>query len=247
MQKHYEKSTTIPAQPNFQLTITDHPDIINCMKQGTYEMIYDKADGICVYDQVNQLYYADALNTQAAETILQNTMHMTGDLVARGVIMKQVCEQRNLRLSKPYQFAVFMETVPQKVVQIPYQIHKLTKDAIPYICAHYSYKPLAIPKYIEERIEAGMLGAFHGHQLIAFIGTHDSGSIGLLEVETKHQRKGIGAVLTLSMIKEQLKKGLIPYAELFTDNQKSRKMAEKLKLKLSKSLIYWVYLDVNEV
>lgn len=239
------RKTTIPVQLNFQLTVTDHPDIINCIKQRAYKIIYDGTDGICIYDQINQLYYADALSNRATEIILKNTKQLTGDLVARGAIMKHVCEQYRMLLSKPYQFAVFMETVPQKATPIPYQIHKLTKDAIPYICAHYSYKPLANPEYIEERIEAGMLGVFQDHQPVAFIGTHDNGSIGLLEVEAMHQRKGIGAALTLRMIKEQMKKGLIPYAELFTDNKKSHKMAEKLNLKLSKSLIYWVYLDVD--
>lgn len=161
--------------------------------------------------------------------------------------MKQASILHRLPLSKPYRFAVYMESVPQKPTETAFTISRLTMEALPYICEHYSYKSLATPQYIESRIKAGMLGAFHGQRLIAFIGTHDSGSIGMLEVEREYQRNKIGTCLPQNMIKLQLEKGLIPYGELFIDNQKSRSMAEKLKLRLSKSLIYWAYTYKDKV
>lgn len=230
----------------YHLNKTSHPDIINCMQHGAYKIIYDETDGICVYDKANELYYADANNYQAAQTIINEAGHRKHDLVIRGESLKHVCTTERLMLSKPYRFAVYMESIPQILPETDYTIRRLTMEALPYICAHYSYKSLANPQYIEARIKAGMLGAFQDHQLIAFIGTHDCGSIGMLEVEREHQRNKVGTCLTIEMINLQLEKGLIPYGELFIDNQKSRSMALKLKLKLSKDLIYWAYMNNDE-
>lgn len=65
-----------------------------------------------------------------------------------------------------------------------------------YVYNNYSSKDTVDVDYIKNRIKTNtMLGAFIDKKLVGFIGTHEEGSIGILEVLPQYRKRGIGEML----------------------------------------------------
>jgi GNAT superfamily N-acetyltransferase len=91
------------------------------------------------------------------------------------------------------------------------------------------YRNNAELSYITERIGAGAIyGAFINNELCGFLGTHEEGGIGIMEVMNKYRRQGIGTELAGFMINHYLDQGLIPYGQILIDNEASLHLHRKL-------------------
>lgn len=96
-------------------------------------------------------------------------------------------------------------------------------------------------EYITERINEGMLGAFVDEKLAGFIGTHEDGSIGLLEVLPEFRRKGIARALETQMVKRLWSLNRRAFGNIAQDNSLSRTVHEKIGLPISKQPVYWLF------
>lgn len=95
--------------------------------------------------------------------------------------------------------------------------------------------------YMKGRIASGsMFGAFVHKELAAFIGIHEDGSIGMLEVAPQYRRQHMALALETYMINYHVERGMIPYGQVIFDNEESIKVQERLGIHLSKDLIYWM-------
>ena len=57
-----------------------------------------------------------------------------------------------------------------------------------------NYHTFTDAEYVRRRIDAGVMhGAFREGELLGFIGMHDEGSVGMLEVLPPHRRQGAAA------------------------------------------------------
>lgn len=96
--------------------------------------------------------------------------------------------------------------------------------------------------YVRSRVLDGAIyGAFLGEELAGFIGYHEEGSIGMLEVTPKYQRMHIGMALETYMANDCLEKGWTPYGQVIVGNEVSLAVQRKMGLYLSKGLIYWMH------
>lgn len=78
-------------------------------------------------------------------------------------------------------------------------------------------------------------------QLFAgFIGTHEEGGMGMLEVFEPYRRRKIGLALEKYLINRTLEQGFTPYCQVFSDNEASIRLQEKLGLKACRKKIYWI-------
>lgn len=94
--------------------------------------------------------------------------------------------------------------------------------------------------YLAALIARGQLfGAFQEETMMAFIGCHDEGSMGLLEVLPPYRRRGLGQYLEAWLINHEQRLGHIPYCQIFQDNQPSLALQRKLGLTLSPAAIRW--------
>lgn len=107
------------------------------------------------------------------------------------------------------------------------------------ILSHYTMLPEEI---IRERLQHHMIyGGFKEEELIGFIGLHQEGSIGILEIFPEHQRKGYATQMELFMIKKQLLAGAIPYGQIDQYNKSSMELQRKLGMQLSDRTICWLF------
>ena len=94
------------------------------------------------------------------------------------------------------------------------------------------------PDYITRRLEAGvMYGAFVSGRLAGFIGEHDEGSMGMLEVFPQYRRMGLGYALEVFQIRRILAENRIPYDHVVVTNDKSFHLQEKLGMSFSRDYV----------
>ena len=93
--------------------------------------------------------------------------------------------------------------------------------------------------YILGAIDRGMLGLFDGEKLAGFIGVHDEGSLGMLEVLPPYRCRGYGLVLQLAIIRAALAEGRYAYGQVAEHNAASLALQQKAGMTVCPEKIYW--------
>ncbi len=108
----------------------------------------------------------------------------------------------------------------------------------PVVAAHYAMED---PPYTSERIASGqMWGAFRDDQLLAFIGRHRQGAMGLLVVLPEHRRQGLAQLLVAALVNRLLDAGHLPYDHIIVGNQASEDLQRKLGFTISTRQLVWM-------
>ena len=78
--------------------------------------------------------------------------------------------------------------------------------------------------------EGRFFGAFVDEELVGFVGEHEEGSIGMLEVKRRWRRSGWGEALEATKINDCLSRGELPWTEVYPQNKNSLILQRKLGL-----------------
>lgn len=136
--------------------------------------------------------------------------------------------------------AVYTQKIPLPMPKSDFEIRQLGEEWVDFVVKHYSKDEDR--EYILSRICAGvMFGAFIGDKMAGFIGIHDDGAMGILEVLQQYKRQGIGSMLESFQINRQLNKGRVPYAHIITGNTASLNLQKKLGLSIADKKICWMF------
>lgn len=76
-------------------------------------------------------------------------------------------------------------------------------------------------------------------EISGYIGRHDEGSVGLLEIMPKFRRMGLGAFLVDYSVKKVNEQGDVAYCNIEVSNEKSLKMHLKMNFIPSDKFVYW--------
>lgn len=225
-----------------QLDPKEFPELMS--GQESFDLRYQKGTSFFIYNPICDLAYANAQTETEAEEILSLLKASdVEDCILHGMILQTKAKTKTwIELGEAFHYVTYMETIPPQIETSDMNIQPLTKQDVNFVCEYYSFQELCDPLYIEERIEAGMLGAYQNSGLVGFIGTHDSGSMGLLEVLPKARRQGIGLQLLNACIRMQFAHQVLPYAEIFSHNAASRKLCQKANMKQAKQECYWSHI-----
>lgn len=131
-------------------------------------------------------------------------------------------------------------TAQEPPKQIACDIRPLTAEHTEQVVQHYHLvaDPLS---YIRNRIDLGqMWGLFEGNALAGFIGTHDEGAIGLLEILPDFRRKGYGYALEAWVIAHELALGYVPYCHVVEGNHVSEALQQKLGMVRADQPVLWI-------
>ena len=119
------------------------------------------------------------------------------------------------------------------------EIRRLDQSYCTEICAHYGM--VSDETYIAGRLKEGaMYGAFLEKKLVGFIGMHEEGSTGMLEVYEEYRVRKIGKALDTYLINLQLEQGYTPFGQVVKGNEVSARLQQSLGLYMAKSNIYWM-------
>lgn len=227
-----------------------HIDMIESIRRGQAGVIFVREDGVLVQDQNCGLYMVTAMNKDAGERLLSLADPDAGEFVCH---QKFLAESVRARFRKTHCGECWQMAYTRKqpfLEDRDVNIRPLEESFTDEVFAHYSR--LHTREEIACFLRNGtMYGAFvsetaeadgsEEETLAGFIGMHEEGSIGMLEVFEPFRKRGIAQALEKYMFNRTMEKGFTPYGQVFTDNEASFKLQEKLGLKVSKKKIYWIY------
>lgn len=130
--------------------------------------------------------------------------------------------------------------------------HQVTTPTLPNISIHLAsmahldvisdhYHDDQMRDYIASRIadQEIWIAESDSGVVLGFIGHHDEGSIGFLEVMPNARRRGIGRLLVLHLVALDLRAGKMPFAQIEKDNLVSLQMQRRLGFTISDQLLNW--------
>lgn len=89
-------------------------------------------------------------------------------------------------------------------------------------------------------VENGLWGGFRDLECVGFIGTHEEGTMGMLEILEKYRNRGYGRALEQLLANEYIKAGRFPYCHILEKNTASLNLQKSMGFWLSEDRrIYW--------
>ena len=135
----------------------------------------------------------------------------------------------------------YLHASPPPLPQLGAEVRRLDRSHLPAVLANYA---LTNEGYLSWLVERGELyGAFDGDVLMAFVGRHAEGSIGLLDVLPPYRRRRLATLLQSYMIALELSRGHVPYGQVFDGNEPSLALQRSLGMERSAGQLYWAACD----
>ncbi|WP_084756926.1 GNAT family N-acetyltransferase [Clostridium sp. DMHC 10] len=218
-------------------------DMLQCIRRDSAEIIFASDKGVLLYDAISRAYMMSTEDMKTAKEIISKIPQNANIVVCHQEVYYDL-------LMSTYHFkdkmicnnSVYTKNTLMEVSKASPEIRLLTRDYIGFIIKHYSKKELCNDDYIGERIDAGVVyGAFIDGELCGFIGSHEEGSIGMLEVLPQFRRRKIATHLIVKAVNEMLKKGFYAYGQIEDGNEASTKLQKKLGFQISKEKICWLF------
>jgi tRNA (guanine37-N1)-methyltransferase len=119
----------------------------------------------------------------------------------------------------------------------PY-MRQLTEEYTDFVVDNYSM--VHDPEQIRKNIRSGnVFGAFVDGEIAGFVGMHEEGSAGMLEVIPKYRGRGLGKALEAFIINQCLEWGFVPYGQVVCGNTVSENLQGTMGLAVSEPTLYW--------
>ena len=132
--------------------------------------------------------------------------------------------------SEPYHLCVYEKAEPLPIVEhLAACLYPLDATYADVVRAHYEQSDFVRDDLLLASLAQGrFIGAFCDDELVGFVGEHEEGSIGLLEVFEGHRREGWGEALVAAKVNACLNKGEVPWTEVYPQNRASLRLHKKL-------------------
>lgn len=217
-------------------------NILECLRRESSEVLFDSKDGILIMDKKSGIYMISTEDRELSEKIIELIPESAELILAnQKFYIEKIKRKCNLKDTMETYHSVWEKDELVEVPEFEGDIKRLSTNDLDTVVENYSSIDLVDKDYIQDRIETGnMIGAFIDDKLCGFIGYHNEGSIGLLEVFPGYRNKGIGSVLQGTAVNEAIKRGIIPFGEVKDHNYKSLNLQKKLGFSVATEKIYWI-------
>ena len=219
----------------------DHMDMIEVSRAGQADILCGDEEGVLLKDVPSGAVMVSASDEDMGERLLSLIPRGLKDglFVAHQEFLKDsICRRFDAGIVNAcVQAAYTRKTLLEEDSR--FCIRPLTISFLEEVYSHYH--TVHDKEYLEGRIRSGrMYGAFVEETLAGFIGMHAECSMGMLEVFEPFRRQGIGEALERHLINRILDEGRVPFCQIFTDNEASVKLQQKLGLRIGRQTVYWV-------
>lgn len=216
-----------------------HANMMFCINRNTVQIIYSDIDCVFLRDTVSGVYMLSSKNIDKAKELIDKVGKQYMFCVQQKAIANYLKEQYKY----PKQMVCYQAVYNKKEHLCPnsniLDIKPLTIDYLDTVCDNYHNGDR---EYMEKRINSGnMFGGFLNGELCGFIGNHEEGSIGILEVLPQFRRRGFAVELESYMVNRTIDQNQIPFVQIETYNEVSVELHKKLGFLISNNMIYWLF------
>lgn len=219
-----------------------HIDMTEAIYRGLAEILYAQPDGVLLrlrapWNGTTFLYECSAA-TPERSAVLLGQMELQVPLVAhQDYTVAQYEALRPCTVQRCLQGQWPSFTPPPRDTEI--EIWPLDLGDLPIVLKHYDL--IQDEEELAYLIRTGQLyGACVNDQLAGFAGTHVEGTLGLLTVLPEYRRQGLGLALERYVIRQEVRRGHIPFCQMFDDNLTSLRLQQKAGIELHPQPIWWV-------
>lgn len=219
-----------------------HIDMLEPLRRGTARVVEaDDSRGALLYLPAANLYLASTSTPDDGKWLVNRMENALLAAAHQDYLADGIAERFGLEKTMCCKQAVWNDSAPPAVPSSPLalEIRPLTLDRAAEVETLYSHE-IGID-YIRGRILAGeMFGAFSEGELTGFIGLHEEGSMGMLEVVPSYRRRGIGAYLISHLCGALIKKGWPPFSQFTVENTASEKLHRSMGFQIPEGEVYWL-------
>ncbi|NCC55745.1 MAG: GNAT family N-acetyltransferase [Erysipelotrichia bacterium] len=221
-----------------------YAEMLEVYRRGNCDILYEEIDGILLYDHTSHEYLATAKNKAGAKDILLKVPSDYEILIVHDEIFLTL-ENRDFKFARKKIFYnhIYEKRGMYKIFANNLHFRMLDESYLDTIKETYSARDLCTNDYLLSRIKEGIMGAFIQENLVGFIGMHDNGSIGLMEVFEPYRHKHVGTLLQMMYVNHLLEnkyEGIL-YTQIFAENEISMHLQEKLYFKKASKPSYWYF------
>lgn len=234
-----------------------HMDMTELIARGQAELVYRKGAVICLYDVVSGIYFhttdKEENGIAGLLKIKEHAAAHSGKVACIALHQEFMCvsAEEILGVSEFMTCKMAVYTRKEKLpVSGLYAVNGKSADRLPEIRkigveyfeeAAKHYEGPDGTEYLREHLAgSGLYGAFLDGKLAGYIGRHEEGSIGMLQVFPAYRRRNVGKALETFLINQSLELGHTPFVQVVEGNEKSVALQEKLGLCFAKGKIYWM-------
>ncbi len=114
-------------------------------------------------------------------------------------------------------------------------IRPFREEELPAFLSHYDMEDEAEARAHIERGE--LFAAEYEGRLAGFMGLHNDGSMGLLEIFPEYRKLGVGRAIEKFLINFCLDRGWTPYGQVFLSNEASFSLQEHLGMSVDRTKV----------
>ena len=214
-------------------------DMMEILRRDGSSLRYAQRDGVLLFDQESGAWLLSA----RSETALKAALVLIPTEARLAVCHEEEClrfMQARLGLEPTACFqSVWTGKNLPVLPEFQGELRRLGQEWAGEVSTWYD-KSFGDLDYICGAIERGMLGLFVEERLAGFVGFHDEGSIGMLEVLSAYRRRGYGRVLLLAAVREALEQGKYAFGQVFCDNTPSLHLQHKSGMEVCREKIFWL-------
>ena len=136
-------------------------------------------------------------------------------------------------------FECYQYYYPHQSIESGLQLEPITQADRDFVLQNYHRLE---PEEIEQAIhEERIFGLRDQGKLFAFIGLHEDHTMGMLHILPEYRRQGWGERLERALTAKVLAMGELPYGQVFTGNDISMRLQEKLGFARCSDKVYWMW------
>lgn len=216
-----------------------HIDMIDCLERGGAQILLQEPEGLLLYDQACQKYGLTARAPAFVEKALGLCQPGRTLVCHQDWLLEEAAQTLGLERMDFYHGVYDLPAPPPRRGPEP-EIRPLDPGWLDQVSPHY-YND-SNREYLGRVMAKGELfGALIEGELAGFIGCHEEGTYGILEVLPQFRRRGIGYALERHIIGWLLAQGRTPYCQIAVDNKASIALQNRLGLSLSEQPVHWLF------
>lgn len=216
-----------------------HANLLEVLRRGSADALIVESGGVLLHDTGCGAWML-AAEPKAAEAFLDRVPEDCDLFVGHDMAYFDLARARfGLPEREICWSAAYLAKDPLPIPDFGGALRRLDRSWAPWVLEHYSHT-FADLAYMERAVDRGIIGAFVDGQPAGFVGFHDEGSIGMLEVLPEYRRRGLGEVLQRAAINLALERGQIPFGQVIDGNEASLALQRKLGMAVSATTLFWL-------
>lgn len=216
--------------------VPQNAPLLSAIRRGSAEILAAGSGGVLLYERLGRVHILSAAGEEEAARLLEGLDRCRVMMLCQSRLAPIPAAKYGLRAGTPCRQVIYTgRPLPLDDVLAFRRPGDREMDRIAETYA------LADREELEDlRRRGDLYCGFADGAFVGFVGRHQEGSVGLLEVFPEYRRLGYGQRLEAFIVNQVLSRGELPYGQVFIDNENSLNLQRKLGWTFAGEYVCWM-------